>query len=252
MREVVIALLIFAGLIAACFGSLELYARLPARYRQDDTFNVVRLVATIFVMMSSLVLGLMVNSSRNAFEAIDRDLQGYASELILLDKMLVDYGPDADPARSELKAYVQQALKGSWPTASPAADADSGAEQILNEVGRRLHAIAPGDDEHMALWQDARQQYRKLVERRWTLVGEAESTRPGEPFVVMVAAWLILIFASLGFRAPRNAIVVATFLLASALISGVLYLILDMDRPFSGMIRVSPAPLERALAEMQP
>lgn len=252
MREVVIALLIFAGLLTACFGALELYARMPARYRQDDTFNVIRLVATVFVMMSSLVLGLMVNSSRNAFEAIDRDLRGYASELILLDKMLVDYGPDAEPARQALRTYLQQALQGSWPTESPTAAADRGAEQVLNEVGRKLHAITPGDDEHSALWQDARQQYRKLVERRWTLVGEAEGSRPGEPFVVMVAAWLILIFASLGFRAPRNAVVATTFVLAAVLISGVLYLILDMDRPFSGLIRVSPAPLERALAEMDP
>lgn len=250
MREVVIDLLIFAGLLVACFGALELYARLPARYRQDDTFNVIRLVATIFVMMSSLVLGLMVNSSRNAFEVIDRDLRGYASELILLDKMLVDYGP-AEPARQALKAYLQQALQGSWPTESPAAATDRGAGQVLNEVGRKLHAITPGNDEQMALWQDARQQYRKLVERRWTLVGEAEGSRPGEPFVVMVAAWLILIFASLGFRAPRNAVVATTFLLAAILISGVLYLILNMDRPFSGLIRVSPAPLERALAEMR-
>ncbi|WP_119388110.1 DUF4239 domain-containing protein [Taklimakanibacter lacteus] len=251
MREAIIALVIFFCLLAAAFGTLEAYARLPGKYREDDTFNVVRLVATIFVMMSSLVLGLMVNSSRNAFEAIDRDLKGFASGLILLDKTLVDYGPEAEAARQSLVAYTKQALEGSWPSESPSAELDRSAEQTLNDVGRKLREIRPPDNEHMAVWQDARQQYRKLVEQRWTLVGETESGRPGEPFIVMVALWLILIFASLGLRAPRNGVVVSAFVLAAALISGVLYLILDMERPFSGPIRISPAPLERALQEMQ-
>jgi hypothetical protein len=54
-----------------------------------------------------------------------------------------------------------------------------------------------------------------------------------------------------GFRAPRNAITVATFVVSAALIAGALYLILDMEVPFSGPIHSSPAPLERALAELQ-
>jgi hypothetical protein len=35
------------------------------------------------------------------------------------------------------------------------------------------------------------------------------------------------------------------------LIAGAIYLILDMDIPFSGPIQISPAPLQRALAELQ-
>ncbi len=251
MREAFIALVIFFGMLGAAFGTLELYARLPYDQRQDDTFNVVRLVATIFVVLSSLVLGLMVNSSRNAFEAIDRDIQGFAADLIVLDKMLEDYGADAEPARQDLIAYVKQSLKGSWPTEEPDAALDKSAEQLLNDIGRKLNALAPTDDQHTALGQDAREQFRKVVERRWTLVVEAEGPGPGMSFIVMVALWLILIFASLGFRAPRNAIVATSFILAAALIATVLYLILDMERPFSGPIRVSPVPLQRALAEMQ-
>ncbi|MGI8526720.1 MAG: DUF262 domain-containing protein [Pseudolabrys sp.] len=67
----------------------------------------------------------------------------------------------------------------------------------------------------------------------------------------LLAAWLILIFASFGFRAPRNAVVVVSFVVSSALIAGALYLILDMDVPFDGTIQVSPAPLARAVAEME-
>jgi hypothetical protein len=67
----------------------------------------------------------------------------------------------------------------------------------------------------------------------------------------MLVAWLMLIFASFGFRAPRNAVVIGSFLVASALMAAAVYLIIDMDAPFGGPIQVSGAPLERAVAEMQ-
>jgi hypothetical protein len=71
------------------------------------------------------------------------------------------------------------------------------------------------------------------------------------PLVALVVAWLILIFGGFGYRAPRNAVIVVSFVLAAALISATLFLIVDLDTPFSGPMRISLAPLERALAEMQ-
>jgi hypothetical protein len=67
----------------------------------------------------------------------------------------------------------------------------------------------------------------------------------------MVILWLTIIFASFGYRAPRNTIVTASFFLAALLISAALYLILDMDTPFSGMTQPSNLPLQRALAQLQ-
>jgi len=63
--------------------------------------------------------------------------------------------------------------------------------------------------------------------------------------------WLAIIFASFGYRAPRNTIVTASFFLAALLISATVYLILAMDTPSSGMFRVSNAPFQRALEQMQ-
>jgi hypothetical protein len=67
----------------------------------------------------------------------------------------------------------------------------------------------------------------------------------------MLTAWLVLIFASFGYRAPRNAVVTLTLVASAALISGSIYLILDMDVPFSGPIKISPAPLLRAEEQMR-
>lgn len=67
----------------------------------------------------------------------------------------------------------------------------------------------------------------------------------------MLAAWLTLIFASFGYRAPRNPMVIGMFIISSLLIAASVYLVLDMDVPFHGPIQISDEPLRRALAVMQ-
>jgi len=124
------------------------------------------------------------------------------------------------------------------------------AGEKLDAIGTALAAIAPADRYHELLLVDARAQYRKIVEARWVIVEQSEGTIPME-LVAMLIAWLTLIFGSFGFRAPRNAVVLTTFVVAVGLIAASIYLVLDMDEPFSGPIQVSDATLHRALAEMQ-
>ena len=69
--------------------------------------------------------------------------------------------------------------------------------------------------------------------------------------VITLILWLTIIFASFGYRAPRNILVTASLFLAALLISAALYLILDMDNPSSGIFPVPKAPHQRALAQLQ-
>ncbi|UVK37897.1 DUF4239 domain-containing protein [Mesorhizobium sp. AR10] len=241
---------IFVCLAAASLASLAIYDRLPSHHRQDDTNTVVRLVANLFVVMTSLVLGLMINSAKNTFESIDHNIHAYATELILFDRSLRQYGPETDGARQPLIAYVQRVVDATSPSQQTPVVANRLSELLLNEIGNRLTALTPPDAEHTALLQDARQHFRKVIELRWVLIEQSEGTIPG-PLILMLVTWLVLIFASFGYRAPRNAVIVGTFVLSAALIAGALYLIMDMDVPFTGPIQISPAPLERALAELK-
>ena len=112
-----------------------------------------------------------------------------------------------------------------------------------------MRAIVP-DAAREELWHDLQHDLHEVVKQRWALVEESEGTLPA-PLIALLVAWLILIFASFGYRAPRNMVVIGGLVMASFLVASAIYLILDMDVPFSGPIRVSPAPLERAIAEMQ-
>jgi hypothetical protein len=247
MSETLVAAVFFVCLAAASLGAMLLHARLPERQRADDTHAVVRAVANIFVVMTSLVLGLMVNSAKNTFEDVDKGVHAYATDLILLDRTMAQYGPETAAARATLLAYVKQAA-AHMAQRDPVLGSRT-AEDMLHDVSVQLRALAPADPAHVALQLRAEQRFEKVYEARWALVEQSEGTIP-TPLVVLLAAWLMLIFASFGYRAPRNAVVVVSLVVASALVAGALYLILDMDVPFDGTIQVSPAPLERALAEM--
>jgi hypothetical protein len=249
MKEILLASIVFVCLIAASLGVLLIHGRLPAHHRNDDTQSVVRLIANIFVVMTSLVLGLMINSAKNRFEGINRDVHTFATSLILLDKMLLLYGSEANDARQRLVAYVQRASDGRWTTGDPVRTSDATSEQLLNGVGNSLRALKPISDSQLSIWSDAREQYRRVLELRWALVEQAEGSIP-TPLLGAVVAWLALIFGSWGYRAPRNGVVVGGFVVASALLSGTLYLIVDMDDPFNGPIKISSAPLQRVLVEI--
>lgn len=250
MQEILIAVAVFLCLTAAPLVSMAVFGRLPAHHREDDTNNVVRLAANLFVVMTSLVLGLMINSAKNTFESIDRNVHAYATELILLDRSLRQFGPGTGEVRQPLVAYVQRLTHDWSQTSETPLVANRLSERQLTEIGARLTALQPPDTAHGSLLQDARQHLQKVVELRWILIEQSEGTIP-PPLIGMLVAWLVLIFASFGFRAPRNAITIATFVVSAALIAGALYLILDMDVPFSGPIQISPAPLQRALVELQ-
>ena len=245
MHEILVAVAIFLCLVAASLGSLVVSERLPAHYRHEDTHNVIRLAANIFVVATSLVLGLLLNSSKNTFESVDRNVHALATDLILLDRSLRHYGPEASGVRQQLAAYVQQAVAGTWPVkGSPMLD-DHAAERLLDGVGKALLIIRPSDPMRFELWREAQNNLQSVVKRRWVLIEESDGTIPAA-FLVMLAAWLALIFASFGYRAPRNAAVTTTLVVAAFLIATAIYLILDMDVPFSGPIKVSPTPLLRA------
>jgi hypothetical protein len=70
------------------------------------------------------------------------------------------------------------------------------------------------------------------------------------PFLVVLVFWLCIIFASFGLFAPRNGTVIAAFFVCALSVSGAIFLILELDQSFEGLLQVSGAPLRAALAQL--
>ena len=96
-------IVILACLLAASLGSLALHRRFPSRRRDEETLSVVRLTANIFVVMTSHILGLLINSAKNTLDSVDRNIHAFATGLVMLDRWLQHYGTDADTARQPVR-----------------------------------------------------------------------------------------------------------------------------------------------------
>jgi hypothetical protein len=230
--------------MAAALGGL-LGTAVRSNRSQDDTKTTVRLVANLFVVMTSLVLGLMMNSAKNTLETDNRNVHALATDLILLDRTMRALGPQAGEARQHLIEYVQASLHE-----NSILEEDPDAEASLDAVGASLRAMQLSGDRQVSLWNDARLLYRQVVQQRWIVVDQSGGTIP-LPLIVMLIIWLTVIFASFGYQAPRNRVVTSTFIVAALLVSAALYLILDMDAPVSGLAKTSNVPFQRALAQFQ-
>jgi hypothetical protein len=70
------------------------------------------------------------------------------------------------------------------------------------------------------------------------------------PFLVMLVFWLTFIFATFGLFSPCNTTLIAVLLVCALSAAGALFLVLELDTPYGGLIKVSSVPLRNALAHL--
>jgi hypothetical protein len=70
------------------------------------------------------------------------------------------------------------------------------------------------------------------------------------PLLVVLVSWLVAIFLSFGLMAPPNPTVIITLLIGALAVSGAILIIMEMYSPFSGILRISSAPMRDALSRL--
>lgn len=248
MNSVLFAIVVFVLFAGAALLALALHSRLPERHRTKETQDAIKIGVGLVVVLSALVISLLTSSVKSSFDTATRDLKRFSTQIILLDRTLRAYGAEAKPTRRALEAYAARALAGTWPKDGGAVVVeDRRAEDLLEQVRDQILSFAPASERLRVLAGEAKDGIRKLIEQRWTLVEDSASSL-NLPFLGILVFWLTLVFASFGYNVPRNALVVASLVLCALSITGALFLIVEMDGPLDGLIKVSGAPLEEALA----
>jgi hypothetical protein len=88
-----------------------------------------------------------------------------------------------------------------------------------------------------------------LAQSRFLLFVESENLIP-TPFLAILAFWLVIIFASFSLFSPLNVIALTSLSLFALSAAGAIFLILELSRPFTGLLRLSSAPLRNALGTL--
>ena len=202
------------------------------------------LVAT----MSALVLGLMTSSAKEAFDAQDEAIKHSAVQILVLDRLLANYGPETEGVRTRLKSLVQERVEALWPAAGERPGTLDRPEVMLAGEGiqRAILDLAPRDEAQRWLRGRALEIAIDLGQTRWLVLSRVGPSL-SVPFVVVVVFWHAVTFASFGLFAPRNTTVVVALLIAATSVAGAIFLILELQQPLDGWIKVSGAPLRYAV-----
>ena len=248
MNALLSALLVFiAQMIGWVVGRL-IRARLPADHLTASTRDAVVLAAGTVATLSALVLGLMVTSAKTSFDADRTSTIDISTNILLIDRALAHYGDDAKAARDLLRGFMQSAVNELAYSVAPT-EPVSAVGTPLPQMGRlqaALLALKPTDDGQR--WLQARAlALSGDLERARVLFAERSDGSIPVAFLAVLTAWLAMLYLAFALFAPNNATVTATAVGGSLALSAAIFLILELDTPFHGMIRLSGEPLVKTL-----
>jgi hypothetical protein len=230
---------------------MVLRALLPEKHLSAESKDLVKLGMGLLGTMTALVLGLLIASAKSSYDTQRNGLAQMSGNVIFLDRTLARYGPETGDARKMLHASVDDLLQRTWPdeSAQPGQTEKGGTEGRYEGVYTKLEELVPKNDSQRTLQSQAMKTAADIGQVRWLLFAQKGSSIP-TPFLAVMVAWLALILGSFGMFAPRNALAVATLLLCALAVSSAVFLILELDQPFDGVIRISSAPLRNAQAQL--
>jgi hypothetical protein len=250
MSSAAIALLSVGCIFGGTLLGLAVRKIVPEDHLNAESKDAVKVGAGMISMMAALVLGLLVSSAKNNFDLANAAIVQGGAKVILLDRVLASYGSESQELREQLRHAIAGTLELLWPEerlqdSLRTFENASALEKLLPKV----RALKPQSDDQRALQQQAVGICNDLLLSRWLQIEQAQTTLPAA-FLIVLLFWLTMLYASFGLLAPRNPTVISVLFVGALSLATALYLILEMNRPMAGAIKVSSAPMRKALEHL--
>jgi hypothetical protein len=251
VNPIAIGLIVFVFDFGGAILGVYLRAALPEDHFNSEAREAVKLGTGLIATMTALVLGLMTASARSSFDTQDTLVKNAAADILTLDRILARYGSETKEIRDSIRRIVAVRVNEIWPAdgSGPVRMDPYTVAPEVEGIADRIRALYPHDEAQWRLQRRAMDIYEGLLKSRWFLFGGVSATIQ-TPFLVALVFWLTITFMSFGLFAPRNATVIAVIFLCALSVSSVVFLILEMDNPFEGMLKVSDAPVRYALSHL--
>lgn len=249
MSPLTFAAFVFIATFGGALLGFLLKRIVPERHTDEATEGHVKVVLGMLSTLTSVVLGFVTAEAKNSFDNAAKIVSDAAVRVVSIDRVLADFGEEANAIRGRIK---QEAQRWADRINSPAGDrnVDLGVVkrgEELEDLVTGIKALKPSSD-HLAQEQArAIDLATEIMHDRWLLTTDRAASTP-TVFLLVVLAWLGLEFFIFGlFASPTPPVVLATFL-GAVTVASAMFLVLDLEAPTSGVMRVSTKSLERAIA----
>ncbi len=237
-------------LVLLAGASLGVYLRVPSGHVDTDSRDVVRSVMGLLSTMAAVLLSLLIASSKTAYDTQATEVQEIAAKLLLLDRTLAHYGPETAEARTSLRTLTQAGVDHLWPEHGQGTGRLPEANQAgIEHFLRQLRALTPGNGMQRIAQEQAIQTSSTLVQIRLLMAEQAKGSVP-MIFLLILISWVACLFVGYGLFARMNATVICALAVGALAVSGAIFLIVELNNPYSGYLRISDTAMRNTLALM--
>jgi hypothetical protein len=250
LSAVDVALISFGSILVCIAIGLMMRYWLPEEHITGDSKEVIRLATALIGTMAAVVLALLFASTRNSFQDTDNNVGRMTTSVIQLDHTLQDYGPEGRPLREALRRDVVSIVASIWKddaTVQRLAPPDAQSAQVT--VLTMLRQMTPANPLQGALQARALSVSGDLEQMRLSLIAQPTDSL-SKPFVTVLVLWLCFIFLSFSMSAKANTTLVVVLVICAFAASSAIYLILELQQPFDGLLQIPNVALRNALGPL--
>jgi hypothetical protein len=253
MSAEMISLAIAAGVFARGVAGLALQRVLHEKFTTGPERDMVGAVVGLVTLLSALTLGLLIWTAYGVYAGQNAAIQTLAAKDMLLDSALADYGPDAAPVRKLIRESIAKAIDQVWGADSSdenfVAHNFEAAQRDMRARQAALAALNPTTDAQKKALAIANSTVDALAQSRLQM-SFAMSAPVSYPLILTVVSWVALGFLGNGLMSKPGPTSVISLIIGAFVVASAFYMILDLSNPYSGIFRISGAPLEQVLAVM--
>ena len=249
MSAQLIAFIIFALMLSGMALGSYLRLVLPDEHTQADSKDILMTSAATMGTLIALIIGLLVTSAKSTYDETNSSITQGGAKIITLDYYLSQYGPEAKELRVLLRQSTAASIERIWPDegAQGAVWAKMAAADETAGLYNKIRELSPQNDAQKYLQTQALQIADDMMQKRWMLIEQSQIDLP-RMFLVVLTFWLTVLFVQFGLLAPRNRTALSAVFICALSMAGAIFLILELNHPLEGRIKISSAPMQKALS----
>src|SRR3954454_10067851 len=146
MNHLLIGLISFVAIFGGALIGFFLARRLPGEHLDTRTQSVVSVSVAVIGTLSALVLGLMISAANSSFSRRSDGIRELSLQVIRIERNLRRYGPEADDARANMRAWAAIKLEQLSPKKGQSSPSPEKGIETLESVQDALLALTPKNE----------------------------------------------------------------------------------------------------------
>jgi len=250
MNPSLICVIAFVCIFGSAAAGMAVKDRIPEHHLSNESKTIIDAARSVVIGLAALTLGLLIATAKTSFDTKESELKESAAKSIALNRLLLKDGSLSDKARASLRQVASNSIAIIDKLGKEGFNSKVvGGEGVDNFIST-LMELPEENASQTWIKTTALSLGNEIALSRWKIYQGSAST-VSLLFLSVLIFWLMTIFFSLGLISPLNAIVICALFTAALSMTGAIFLTLELDQPFGGLIQISTEPLRMALQQFR-